>query len=269
MFNITRHQPLVIFLIILCCACSACLEREEGCLDVLATNFQADADRACDNCCTYPTLTLNVTHNAGDTLLNYGDTLTANGQSFRIIETAFYAYRFELGNGSQTLGILDSIALLNRDSVTNTVTDDLQLITRNTTSFVYTLGNFAGAGSFIDFTFNMGLSDIMAQTNPYTVTDNYVLSDELGLFNTPDSAYVFTRIRLINTDNDDTLQYDLSSHINIALDYPVNVTRGENIAIPITVDYLKWIEGINFAGNQADNEAIIVQNLSNSVSVSN
>lgn len=246
---------------------SGCLAKEEGCLDTLATNFEANADESCDDCCSYPTLTLSITHAVGDTTLNYADTITVDNQSFRIIETSFYAYLFELKNSTETLGIQDTVQLTTKDSVVNTVTDDIQLISRNTSSFSYSTGTFAGSGSFTDFGFNLGLSPEMAATNPTTVSDTYPLSDENGLFSLPDSNYVFTRIRLINTTNDDTLQYDLNTTTDINLSYNVTVEKGENLTIPLKIDYLKWLEGINFASSQADNEAIIVQNLSNAFSI--
>jgi len=37
---------------------SSCYEPIEGCLDPLSSNFQLDADNACGDCCTYPSVTL-------------------------------------------------------------------------------------------------------------------------------------------------------------------------------------------------------------------
>lgn len=58
-----RHSSLI-NLSLLCWAAIAvsllgsCYEPIEGCLDPLSSNFQLDADNACDDCCEYPTITV-------------------------------------------------------------------------------------------------------------------------------------------------------------------------------------------------------------------
>ena len=40
----------------------SCAEKQEGCLDVYATNFEFEADKVCEDCCTYPVFELEVSH---------------------------------------------------------------------------------------------------------------------------------------------------------------------------------------------------------------
>jgi len=68
-------------------------------------------------------------------------------------------------------------------------------------------------------------------------------------------------------DNDDTLQYNINAPVNITLPYVVTIDRGFDLTIPIRIDYLKWIEGINFADNPDMTRQTIVGNLSNGFSI--
>lgn len=256
---------LCFFCIIL--SLSSCLEKEEGCRDVFATNFAADADRDCEDCCRYPKITFEVDHAVGDTSLNYRDTLNFDNKTFKIIQTAFYLYDFSLENASGQLRISDQRTFRNRTGGTTVLTDDVTLISRDIQSFSYDVGSFQGSGSYTALHFTVGLSAVLATTAPSRIPDNHPLSSDNGLFTGPDSAYVFTRLGVVDIIVDDTLHYDLLTPVNIMLPYTVTIERGSNLVIPIKVDYQKWLEGINFADNLSVNRQKIADNIQNAFSI--
>ncbi len=249
----------------------SCLEKEEGCRDVNATNFAADAERDCENCCTYPNITFEIDHAVQqtdiDTFLRYGDTIMFEDKILYFLETSFYINGVSLNGTDQTIVISDQITLTDRAENTNLITDDIAIISRDINSFSYDIGSFSGQGNYEELNFQLGLTPVQAATDPSTIATTHPLSSSNGLFSLPDSNYVFTRLRLVNVVNDDTLQYDLTTPVNITLPYEVTVNRGFDVDIPIKVNYLKWIEGINFADNPNTTNAIIVGNLANAFSI--
>lgn len=246
----------------------SCLEKEEGCRDVNATNFAADAERDCEDCCTFPDITFEIDHAVGDTFLRYGDTILFEDKIIQILEASFYVNGISLTGNNDPVIVSDQITLTDRAGNTNLVTDDIAIISRDINSFSYEIGTFSGQGDYGELNFQLGLTDIQADTNPSSVPTAHPLAPSNGLFaSTTDSSYVFTRLRLVNVANDDTLQYDLTTSLNITLPYEVTINRGFDLDIPIKVDYLKWIEGINFVDSPDITRAIIVGNLPNAFSI--
>lgn len=246
---------------------SACLEKEEGCRDVAATNFAADAEVDCEDCCSYPSITFEIDHAVGDTSLKYGDTIFFDDKIIKILETSFYINGISLTAADQTIRITDEITLTDRSGNTTLTTDDIEIISRDIPSFSYDLGSFRGDGTFSELNFQIGLDLIQAATNPSSVPDAHPLAPANALFDLPDSTYVFTRLRLVNVHNDDTLQYSTNTPVNINLPYTVTIDRSFDLTIPLKVDYLNWIEGINFADDSLVTTQIIVSNLSNAFSI--
>ncbi len=247
---------------------SACLEKEDGCRDVAATNFAADAEVDCeDDCCNYPSITLEIEHAAGDTVLRYGDTIEFDNKSIYFLETSFYINGISLTGIDQNLTINDEITLTDRNGNKNLTVDDVEVISRDIPNFSYDIGSFRGEGNFETLNFQLGLTSIQAATNPATVPTSHPLSPSDGLFELPDSNYVFTRLRLVNVNNNDTLQYNIHTSVNINLPYVVGIERSFDHTIPLKVDYLKWIEGINFADDPQVTTQTIVNNLSNALSI--
>jgi len=245
----------------------SCLEKEEGCRDVNATNFAADAERDCEDCCTFPDISFEIDHAVGDTFLRYGDTVLFDNKSVNIIEASFYVNGIFLTGLDQIISVSDQITLTDRAGNTNLTTDDVEIISRNINSFSYEIGSFSGQGNYEELNFQLGLTPVQSASNPASVATTHPLSSSNGLFSLPDSNYVFTRLRLVNLANGDTLRYDLTTPVNINLPYEVTINRGFDLDIPIKVDYLKWIEGINFDDNPDIIKSTIVANLPNAFSI--
>ncbi|MFZ4561654.1 MAG: hypothetical protein ACOYOD_15795, partial [Saprospiraceae bacterium] len=81
---------------------STCAQLEEGCLDAYAVNLTIDADKACDDCCTFPQLRLDLLHKiqVRDSLKNLtlGTEVYADGAGnpLRISDIRFYLGAVEM-----------------------------------------------------------------------------------------------------------------------------------------------------------------------------
>ncbi len=246
---------------------SACLEKEDGCRDVDATNFAANAEEDCEDCCTYPSIFFEIDHAAGDTSLRYGDTIIFEDKLINILAVSFYINGLSLTGADQTITVTDQITLTDRDGNENMTIDDIAIISRDIASFSYEIGSFRGSGDYVELNFQQGLTAIQEATNPASVPSTHPLAPSNGLFDLPDSTFVFTQISLVDLLNEDTLEYNIKNPVNINLPYTVTIDRGFNLTIPIKVDYLKWIEGINFADSADITQQTIVANLSNAISI--
>ena len=116
--------------------------------------------------------------------------------------------------------------------------------------------------------FQIGLTPIHSATDPASVPDDHPLAPENGRFALPDSSYLFSVLRIDDLIENDTIEYNINTAVNINLPYSVTVNSGFDLDIPVTVDYLKWIEGINFADDPLMASQIIVGNLPNSFTIS-
>jgi len=247
---------------------SSCLLREEGCRDVSATNFEADAEDDCENCCIFPNISFQIDHTVGDTSLTYGDTIEFDNKLFAILEATFYINGFSLTGVDSSITIFDEITLTDRSGNDNVTINDIELISRDIASFSYEIGSFRDQGPFDMLNFQVGLTPIQAATNPESVPDDHPLAPENGRFALPDSTFLFSILRIDDLMNNDTIEYNINTVVNISLPYSVTINSGFDLDIPVTVDYLKWIEGINFADDPLIVNQIMVGNLPNAFTIS-
>ncbi|MBK7223607.1 MAG: hypothetical protein IPH94_20580 [Saprospiraceae bacterium] len=70
---------------------ASCYEEQDGCLDLLAANYNAAADKECEGCCTYPSLRVSLVNQWNDRNFILNDTFTnLQGQSFIILQQKFF-----------------------------------------------------------------------------------------------------------------------------------------------------------------------------------
>lgn len=92
------YFPVLLFV---CILTVGCYEPRVGCLDLVATNYDASADEMCDDCCSYPSLKIGVKHSWEDRVFVLKDTFVNNlGDSFIVVSQNFFLGGIELGNAS-------------------------------------------------------------------------------------------------------------------------------------------------------------------------
>jgi len=76
---------------------ASCYEKQEGCLDFRARNYDFGADEPCSECCTYPSMKLSVAHEWGDTsLMTDSVYFTLSNQAIKIVSAQFYVNKVSL-----------------------------------------------------------------------------------------------------------------------------------------------------------------------------
>ncbi len=256
----------------------ACQEPEEGCLDVEADNYDVSADDPCSDCCTYPSISIDVAHRF-DTLLFSFDSIYYFPETSliptQLEQIIFYLSDFRLVNLSDdSLTVFETIELDLFSGGMETFTDDYVLMSRSIPSFSYEVGEIRGAGSFNTLRFSVGIAGEAALSDALTQPDGHPLALGTDSLWNESEGYVFNRIMLIpDTFNTiapvrtiDIRGEDAITEINLA--FSQEVTLGFDVSIPLKIDYKEWLSGIDFVGD-TDIEIAekIVNNTANAFSI--
>ncbi len=254
--------------LILLCICSACFEPQEGCLDVLATNYDVSADEPCADCCEYPKLTLEVEHMMGDTSLRYGDPYSLDAvHFFKMARIRFYISDLRLERAGLSVGSTDSLQLelgLGTARVLQSIEDNFALIQRN--RFSFGLGRFQEIGTFDSLRFQVGVGLPANTADPADLPGGHPLAPQTDSMHwSLDSGYIYNQVLLLRDTfaSTDTTWLSIGfpkNLVEVVLPYGRPVTLGFDVVVPLRIDYMEWLEGINFV---ADTEEQMIAKIVN------
>lgn len=240
----------------------SCYEPKEGCLDAEATNFDANADELCPNCCEYPTLSLSFLHKIAtsdttSTNLVYNDSAyTVDGTHFfKINQIRFYISDVQLIHTDGSLyTTTDSIELKipqnSGDTSNISVPNNYILVDRNNFQD-NTLGNFRKSGNFEGLQFQLGVIEPANHADPNQLSDNHPLSlQEESMHWSTDSGYIFNQIALfpdtIVTDSI-VVNYGTNEWLRpVSLQGTFFIPQGFDVTLVLQINYLEWFRNINF-----------------------
>lgn len=238
----------------------ACYEPREGCLDVEANNFSVDADRACSDCCTYPSLRLTFQHRSvyPDTVVAFqlADSvyLDAAGQPYRVQDLRFLLSDFRLvrSDGSE-LPMSNRLAVrvfapdgsLKPDSIINDV-----LLMRPSLNSRLTAGTMRASGRFAALRFRIGLTEVTANVDPASLPAVHPLRPaSSGLDWSQAEGFEFQRMKLLlGLTGADSLVISTrraADRQTIEIPLDVNVPPGYNLELDIRIDYFGWLRDIS------------------------
>ena len=259
---------------------SACFEPKEGCLDIEATNFDADADKDC--CCQYPKLRLETVQRF-DTLQYLPDSLypADNGALFRIKSVVFYLSEFQLFQNGETFTVSDTVQLQafapagGNDTIKETFTDDFLLVRR--TPVDNEVGDFRPAGLFENIKIRLGLSPDAQRVVPRLAKSGHPLKIQGdSLWYGRDAGFVFFQAIIVRDSmtatQPDTLAFTKADFDDFFIEQSGAFTHrsgGYDFRLKLNVDYKKLFKGVNWtAGDILTWKSQIVANLPNVFSVS-
>lgn len=240
----TQFNPLFIIfcMVLLALTPSACTDKIEGCLDVDARNFRADADRNC--CCEWPEAFLQVSHKMGDDIHEPGLEYTnLSGQSYRLLNAGLLCADFiiHFEDGQESPIILKNITLTLPDNQTLEVPNDVVVITRSTATLK--IGEFIGNGRATHLSFQVGLPDNLKNKAPeFWPADHPLRLNALGWWD-DQMGFASLVTQHIPAGSPDTLRWAL--HQNFRLEIPLNVDLPPGFGlqeIPLNINYLKWFD---------------------------
>lgn len=218
----------------------SCYTRKEGCLDTLAANFDVTADDPCGQCCIFPSLSLEVTHNAGDTLLNTKAIYTNQlNQKYQILDIRYYLSGFVLSPAGQPNVRIREVIQNNTGSVIEY--NDMHIC--RIADKVIKVGTVRSFGRFDTLSFDLGLSDKVLSNeftglpSDHVLLKNNRLNDEAG-------NIVFATLKYVHVkpDKRDTINLSFgasSDRFDIRVDSTLVTQKGSHIIYRLKTDYLK------------------------------
>lgn len=257
---------LLIFLVL---SVSNCKEKIEGCPDIEAENYSFSADKPCsDDCCEYPSMTFEVAFRWRDTPLTYNQPLQITFDTLiKITKTKLYISDIRLTNDTETFRVFDQITLSANDgSGAEAFVDDFALLSRDITSFNYEIGEIRGSGSFDSLRFFVGLNESVNQIDPMSTPENHPLAIESDSLWSEEGKYIFNKLVLIPM-SDSTVKrriYEVSGDdkAEVVLPFKIDLEIGNNITVPLVIDYYKWLQNINFtAGSSQVDSSLVVKKI--------
>lgn len=282
----TSHSYLIFCLIICSILFNACTNRSSGCLDFTATNFDVSADRACSDCCTYPTLSLSFRHRIilpenQDTLnflynTDYPSPLDTN-HIFNIERIRYFVSNLEFVKASgEVIGVTDTIQLQLTTGESKTVEDNFTKVDRDYFG-ENSIGTFLGSGVFDSLRFVVGLPTELLLIDTASIAETHSLYPDAESFIYNDADKYISNYIVFNRDTfpgtDSTIvkifqPVDVSLALSNLLSPPVEFMEGFDVALTLQIDYLSWFENIDFDNlTVGDARTKIVENIANSFSI--
>lgn len=249
---------------------SACYTRTEGCLDPDATNYDVTADDECDDCCTYPQLSVLMSQVFGDVGYSRTDTVMNDlGEEFVIEDVQTYLselYLIDESNRSfrisETIDYTDALGDLKQ------LADDIILVTPN--AFGYDLGTFVNEETYNRIHIRIGVPAVIDEAQSFLVDNLHPLAVAGdSLFVSDQNKFVKTRILLRQIgvhDVADTLQITDPEWSYSLGNFEINQDRGSSLNLNLKIDYKELISEIDYNTMSVDEvKAKIGDNLIGSI----
>jgi hypothetical protein len=246
----------------------ACGDREEGCLDIKAENFDASADKDC--CCDYPDLLMNVQHTF-DTISFKLDSAYhyPNGDTFSIKDLYIMVSEVHPLAEGLPYSISDTINI----GVNDALGQELLVLENNfatlcPTRYTHPIGTFQYPGQYEGVSLRLGVNDEVNRILPDSVyISGHPLKSDTDSLWAADGGYFAMRIQVApQASNPDVLrditvwsdgytkEFNINGNVSAELGYDSNFN--------IKIDYKTLFDGIDF---EADTESLISTKLSDNL----
>lgn len=229
-----------------CCIFSgqSCIEREDGCLDPNAQNFNFNADRACDTCCIYPRLSLVLSQKWGNENFQNTDTLyDINQQPYYILDLKYLLSSFRWIDTDGNVYTVDSAGIKCGNEII-TYSPDLLLI--DSRQFNYVLDSIKVFPAVQRVLFNMGWDDDVACVDPSSEDIPGILSDESPLWDEDLQQRAAMRVIM---QRDTSMEIFDTVFIQTLQPFDINYeelfTIGQPQSIRLSVNYEEWFGGFD------------------------
>lgn len=244
----------------------SCYQPRTGCLNPQAVNYDFAADEACSDCCTWPSLRLQVKHRyqppaQPDTLLplKYHQPLKVfpdTAHPFSLERFRFWIGHLHLWTQDGTeYSVLDTLHVQLPDGTVVAIEDNFTVADRDIFS-AQTLGSHRATGLVAGVKLRVGLDSLERALDPLSLEPEHPLrrwADSV-LFD-PEQGFLSGRARIMpDTASADTLdvQWLQPLELTLWLDAPAFVPRGRVVEVTLVINYTRLFEGIDFAATTAE-----------------
>jgi len=223
---------------------TGCNTKVEGCLDIAAANFDLNADRACQDCCTYPSISISLSQKWSDRNFSTTDTLfDSNGEPFIINDLKYFLSSWSWFGSDNLTYTVDSAEIACNASMLR-YTPDIILV--DSRQFLYTLGTIRESPFIDSIQLKLGLLpafDCIDETSANTPT---VLSDKSALWNHQLSSRAALRVvlqRNLSIETFDTVFIHTCQNLNMG--YDLDLKPGIQTTLNLSVNYALWFSNVD------------------------
>ncbi len=257
--KINLKQGVLLFLLI--SILTSCYTESEGCLDRFSLNYDITADNNCDDCCTYPTLSLELNQFFfEDKSMRFDDSLTVDSQYyFKILDFSCYLTNLTISPYQGEYIILDSL-----ECGSSKIANSHMLIKDRLTR--YNLHSTKSDMLFDSINFRIGKPNVFSLDKFANTSLDHVFSNENALIEN-DNLCSFKMTITKGADLMDTLSItscDLDIPLSLKYSQAQEITIGNNFTVQLSLDYAELFDSVNY--NTIDSamlELMIRQNISN------
>jgi hypothetical protein len=246
----------------------ACYDSKEGCLDVKAVNFDPTADRNC--CCEYPRLVLTTLHAWGTGLMTYQVPLAIPvGDSIVIRSLRWYASDISMSTAAGRISIIEADNLPQRNSGKLEVKKNIALVDRNELN--YPLSTYTASGTTNLLQFMIGLPAGYNNLIIDSISSHPLARQSDTMYDDASNRYLHTKIvfEAVKTKKLYSLTWTSSeAQLPISLAYNKVIEAGENLPLPIRIDYKRWWTGVTLDMQPNQMVSRIRSNIAGSISIS-
>ena len=222
--------------------------------------------QACeDNCCIYPYLTLQADYFYDTTKFSLNKKYKIDGvaDSIEFLSFQFYLSNFQLVTSDNKIAtVIDSIQIA-RANDTIKILSNYALVSKGN-GFQYKIGKFDKPSKYAKVKFQVGLDNIANQAIPSKMPSGSPLSTQNdSMYLKAQNTYIFNKIVYKVKSQSDTMSIFITTITPLEFTKTVSFTEGFDAAIPLKIDYKKFIKDINFTETQNVIRQKIVNNTVN------
>ena len=248
-----KHQRIIgkgaVLMMIACL--SACYQTQDGCLDILSSNYEVGADYECEDCCEYPSLVLRLLQVNGEESFSLGDTIVNNLN----IETRVLKIVYLLSGVAITLdgeaAYVNEPIRVQSDQDTIWVRDDFVRVSRIKAR--YEVGELRERGAISALHFQLGVP-AEVDGGLFIDDDKNDLSTDPDSLRLDDRTYVVQRLYLgVGPELKDSIIVDVPASLGLeAVSIPMDTSfaAGKDKELELTVDYAGWFDDIDFVNEE-------------------
>lgn len=240
-------------------AFTACYEHSEGCIDARAENYDLEADKACEDCCTYPSLKLDFEHWLGSELIDTNSTWMNGDDSIRIRSLNFYLSKFQMEAGSM-LDSANSVALISI-LPQNSTNNDYEIYNfpvakvKLGKSDLYELGEFIDADNYEKIIFDFGIEEKVNHANMDEIPSSNALYDNQdNMYIGENDGFFFLKMIVVINGSEEKI-IEISGDQNLesyAFDANFDFSEREDRVIKMNLAYDIWFENIVFSQESSE-----------------
>jgi hypothetical protein len=251
----------------LCLFLNSCQEPTLACLDVKATNFDVTASGPCTTgCCTYPNLKVQADYLWGTDKFSLNKKYLFGTDSITFLSAQMYLSDFQLiTSDNKTASAIDSATLYRTKDTIKTL-NNFVLVGKNV-GFEFSMGQFNQPTKYAKVKFQVGLNNTLITAVPSKMPSSSPLSIKAdSMYLTASNTYIFNKMVIARKNTKDTLKLFITTPTAMEITKNLSFTEGFDAAIPLKINYLQFLNGVDFSKSQSVIQQKIMDNTTTAIS---